>query len=985
MKKSGWLTAIAAILLAFCFALAGCSDGKEETPEQEAKRLEKPSQVAVTEAGVVTWAAVENADYYDVYIDSDYTATVSETTYTVNITVKGEYEITICALSVGNQYETSEMSSPVVYTVDKSLLAAPAISLSGNIISWSAVPGATGYEIYQDEKLVETVQETSYVLSNLTEIGSWAIKVKAVSSNADYDADSEFSNEIVYRVFDKTVYFESAEPIEFDNTAAAVLAPESLKVSNKDFKANQVLKTALYLTTGTMSENVTARNVNYYQLSVNILNSEGEKASCTFAKTNYYSIFSETEEKVCLTYLLKLPEGFDASADSIQLEIDARPGLDFTVDKVLLTGAGYDFGMDPEYVLLDESTALEADSSYSAVSEEEYGSSSVSHLGDIAYMTVYDKKSYTGSGTGEEDDGTRYEPGVVLGADCGGSSLISAGQILKVALYLDVKSISDADGQMTLWSTYWKTEGNVLYNLGFCKIPYSDLVVGKNIVVAVLQIPDTFVSITENYFTFVDYIGEGIEFELIKYSFVGADYDLGTDQEYYLAYEGTISDALAPTGAWTPSTKNEKPLAKPIISLDANAQKISWEALEGAIGYEIYVNDEKVGTTEETNYTFDYDEPEDYVIKVNALYENGKSAFGNEVTLTVRAPRTDVLWDANYGENTFGSDTEEFVIEGLTSGLINNGANLPCKIGYFITINKIPEEGAAISFIVEDQPYFDGNWGTVVSDKYELAAEDMVVGKKILVIIVMQLTDGGLAVDGPQGIQPKIQLGKGVSVTLDNFILAEGDHDFGQYTDYEIVCEEAFTGALKPTGSWTQSTIIEKPQEARTDVLWDADYGENTFGSDTEEFVIKGLGSGLIDSGANLPCKIGYFITIDKIPEEGAVISFIFAAQPNYNGDWGGIVSDEFELAAEDMVVGQKILVIMVMQLTDGGLAVDGPQGGEPQIRLGKGVSVTLDNFVIAEGDYDFGQYTDYEIVCEEAFTGALKPTGSWTPSSAQE
>lgn len=79
---------------------------------------------------------------------------------------------------------------------DPTPLAAPEIVLQGNIISWTAVENADGYEIYEDNVKIAETAETSYTIEK-TASGAYSYTVKATSKNSSYSA-SAFSNAAVY-------------------------------------------------------------------------------------------------------------------------------------------------------------------------------------------------------------------------------------------------------------------------------------------------------------------------------------------------------------------------------------------------------------------------------------------------------------------------------------------------------------------------------------------------------------------------------------------------------------------------------------------------------------------------------------------------------------------------------------------------------------------------------------------------------------------
>lgn len=95
-------------------------------------------------------------------------------------------------------------------------LAAPVIELDGNVVSWSAVSGATSYTVYVNED-GESVTGTSYTLT-VTEAGSYTIYVIANSTNAAY-TDSARSNTVTYTV--EQTYPLAAPVIKIDGNVVS--------------------------------------------------------------------------------------------------------------------------------------------------------------------------------------------------------------------------------------------------------------------------------------------------------------------------------------------------------------------------------------------------------------------------------------------------------------------------------------------------------------------------------------------------------------------------------------------------------------------------------------------------------------------------------------------------------------------------------------------------------------------------------------------
>ena len=100
---------------------------------------------------------------------------------------------------------TSEFSNAVTYDVYVQLNA-PVLSLSGDIVSWVAIPNASSYTLYVDGSSYQTlISTTSADLSSLS-LGEHSIQVRAIGSG--YYTDSELSTAITY-----TKYQQLSAPV----------------------------------------------------------------------------------------------------------------------------------------------------------------------------------------------------------------------------------------------------------------------------------------------------------------------------------------------------------------------------------------------------------------------------------------------------------------------------------------------------------------------------------------------------------------------------------------------------------------------------------------------------------------------------------------------------------------------------------------------------------------------------------------------------
>lgn len=188
------------LLICALIGLTACNGTKE--PDNAKPALDTP-QIELTE-NVISWNYIEHARSYEIYEDSTLVTTVVENSYRIRQSANGTYLYKIKALSVDNNHSSSRFSNEVIYTVEnKTQLAAPQLSLdeATKTISWNAVENADGYEVFEDNKLISSQTETTYVITH-TETGMYNYAVKATTTNADY-SESELSDEVSYIISEK--------------------------------------------------------------------------------------------------------------------------------------------------------------------------------------------------------------------------------------------------------------------------------------------------------------------------------------------------------------------------------------------------------------------------------------------------------------------------------------------------------------------------------------------------------------------------------------------------------------------------------------------------------------------------------------------------------------------------------------------------------------------------------------------------------------
>jgi fibronectin type 3 domain-containing protein len=176
--------------------------GLSEYAAASIKKPQPPDKISVTSGTVagslnVSWEAVADAAGYRVYRAGTEngvynfvgSAVDGSTTYTDTGLVMGNtYFYKVSAVNAADEGEKSAAASAV----------APAIPIPGNFtatvetassirLSWSAVPGATGYKLYRalilggDYSLIATVQGSSYMNTGLSKGTAYHYKIASVS------------------------------------------------------------------------------------------------------------------------------------------------------------------------------------------------------------------------------------------------------------------------------------------------------------------------------------------------------------------------------------------------------------------------------------------------------------------------------------------------------------------------------------------------------------------------------------------------------------------------------------------------------------------------------------------------------------------------------------------------------------------------------------------------------------------------------------
>ena len=148
------------------------------------KKLAVVSGISLSSTAL-TWNAVEGATHYEILVNGEVVSTTAETSYTLSQgadPLNSSYEVRAVA---GDDVIPSDVADGKVF----SKLQAPTnvtVSETG-VLSWTAVSGATKYEIYLGDTLFEEVgsQQTTFELSGKVSQGTHRFSVIAVGNGTD--------------------------------------------------------------------------------------------------------------------------------------------------------------------------------------------------------------------------------------------------------------------------------------------------------------------------------------------------------------------------------------------------------------------------------------------------------------------------------------------------------------------------------------------------------------------------------------------------------------------------------------------------------------------------------------------------------------------------------------------------------------------------------------------------------------------------------
>ena len=187
------------MIVAIVFGLAACNREIDDT-------LDSPQNVQITE-GIVSWSAVEDADHYIVYVNED-DNDVLTTSFDLNTLdlAEGTYAITVVAV---RDDKVSLPSSALSYIVEgevvDTVLPPENLSLTGDILSWTAVDGATGYRVHVGSMTFNVVSTTLDLSTRSIPVGTHTVYVIALKNTLTSNPSSNVSYTVEENVVQEDV------------------------------------------------------------------------------------------------------------------------------------------------------------------------------------------------------------------------------------------------------------------------------------------------------------------------------------------------------------------------------------------------------------------------------------------------------------------------------------------------------------------------------------------------------------------------------------------------------------------------------------------------------------------------------------------------------------------------------------------------------------------------------------------------------------
>lgn len=282
-----------------------------------------PATTLNYESGTFSWTAVTGASSYKVSLDESVVQNDTTLTYTPTASSGSVYVVAVSSTSAVSgttctYYSDSDKSNEIGFGT----LAAPVITKSDNVISWSAVTNADSYYIYEDEVLIITTNELSYASNEIVE-GTHTFKVKAYSSSPTIEP-SAYSNEVTI------TWTKLAKPIIVNN-----IDGDKVVVSGA-YDANCTIK----LDINNRSLSVTADNSGEQSIDISSKNIKGENLiRCRVFSSSALVLPSEQSDSLYFMVTNNDTVYYKAFIAGIAYGIQLPISITETMDETLDTGS----------------------------------------------------------------------------------------------------------------------------------------------------------------------------------------------------------------------------------------------------------------------------------------------------------------------------------------------------------------------------------------------------------------------------------------------------------------------------------------------------------------------------------------------------------------------------------------------------------------------------------------------------------------------
>lgn len=262
------------LVLALTLAACGNTTSSASSPAESSptttsssKAITLAAPVIILSGKTVSWSAVTNATAYLVNVGGT-ESSVTTTSYSLeSLTDPKDYNISVKA-KAGSVVSAS--SNSVIYVLTAAL-AAPVLSLSGNVVSWAAISKATAYEVFINEISTETVSDTHYAITN-TAAGDYVVTVKAHSTDTHY-LTSALSNSVKYTIA------PAPQPVK--------LATPVVTLSNKVISWSAIANASTYeiYLNNTLKEEISALTYDLSSLTAGVYSIQVD--ACNKASSDY--------------------------------------------------------------------------------------------------------------------------------------------------------------------------------------------------------------------------------------------------------------------------------------------------------------------------------------------------------------------------------------------------------------------------------------------------------------------------------------------------------------------------------------------------------------------------------------------------------------------------------------------------------------------------------------------------------------------------